>query len=121
MITAILPNEYEERQEAIELTEEQRRMAAMIDESTAEVIIRLAAAAAPHVRNWWQEVVSPSLKKTWIGISGKKNQLKATKKHQIRATELLAERWFVPGLFSQKLDDAYEKYVSDMTSKEALL
>lgn len=109
---------YEGSREGVELTEEQREMAAMIGEAAATAIIALVAAAAPHVKNWWQENVALSIKKTWQGIPGKRKTI-SQKKYPVRSTKLAATNGSFPGLFSQELDEAYEKYVNDMTSEEA--
>ncbi len=110
------PYDYEESSEAVELTEEQREMAAII--GAAAAIIALVAAAAPRVKNWWQAKVAPSIKKTWQGISRKKN-MPIKKKLHVCTTKLAATSGSVPGLFSQELNDAYENYVNDMTNEEA--
>lgn len=113
------PYDYENEPEPAELTEEQREMAAMMGEAAAAAIIALAATAAPHIKNWWQEKVAPSIKKTWQGISGKKNAKGLSKKHTTCDTEILSVRSSVSGLFTQEIDEAYEKFVNNMTSEEA--
>ncbi len=113
------PYAYEDEREPIELTEEQRQMAAMLGDAAAEVIIRLLVEAAPHVKNWWQEKVAPNINRTWQGLLGKTDSNKIHKKPQLRATEILAKKESVPSVFSQELDDAYSKYANDMTSEEA--
>lgn len=86
------------------MTEEQQEMAAMIGEAA---IIALVDAAAPHIKNWWQ------------GISGKKNAKDLSKTHTTCATKILSVRSSVSDLFTQEIDEAYEKYVNNMTSEEA--
>jgi len=110
---------YENEREPVELTEEQREMAAMIGEAAAAAIIALLTTAAPHIKNWWQEKAAPSVKKAWQGLHGKKNVKALLKKDQTHATEIMPARSSVPDLFTHEIDEAYEKYVSNMTSEEA--
>lgn len=111
---------YQETHAEVELTEEQKEMAAAFGIAIAEVTIwALSEVIAPRVKAWWQEKAAPSLKRIWQGLSDKKTPQKGKVKPQLRATQILEAKMAVPNLFTQELDDAYEKYSNDMTSEEA--
>lgn len=116
-------NKYQESRSEVELSEEQKEMAAFIGEVIAAgTVWVLSEVVAPRVKFWWQDRATPSLKKMWYGITDKK-KTKQTKKdmnsHQNGKTEIAASRGIVLGIFPEELDEAYEKYVNDMTSEEA--
>ena len=111
---------YQETHAEVELTEEQKEMAAAFGTAIAEVTIwALSEVIAPRVKAWWQEKAVPSLKRTWQGLSDKKTPQEGKVKPQLRAGQILEAKMAVPNLFTQELDEAYEKYSNDMTSEEA--
>jgi hypothetical protein len=114
------PYEYEDQREAVELTEEQRKMAALIGEAIAAgTLWVLSEVVAPHVKKWWQEKAAPGIKKAWQGISEKKPHQKGKSRQQLYASRIIEVRETAPNLFTQELDEAYGKYMNDMTSEEA--
>ncbi|ODA41853.1 hypothetical protein DSBG_1345 [Desulfosporosinus sp. BG] len=64
-------------------------------------------------------MAAPSIKKAWLGISGKKNAKGLSKKHKTCDTKIMSARSSVSGLFTQEIDEAYGKYVNNMTSEKA--
>lgn len=111
---------YQEARVEVELTEEQKEMATALGTAIAEITIwTLSEVIAPRVKTWWQEKAAPNLKRTWQGLSDKKTPQKGKVKPQLRATQVLKAKKSVPNLFTQELDEAYEKYTHDMTSEEA--
>jgi hypothetical protein len=108
------PRAYEDSCEKVELTKEQRELADMIGDVAAAAIIALLAAVAPHIKNWWQETAVPSIKRTWQDITGKKKAKSLPPKDITRATEV-----FATAETSQEIDEAYAKYINNITSEEA--
>jgi len=115
--------EYQDSNIEVELSEEQKEMAAFIGEIIAAgTIWVLSEVVAPRVKCWWKDNAAPTLKKTWYGISEKRKNIKGKKVNRVSKTytsATAASNGTIPGVFSQELDEAYEKYVNDMTSEEA--
>lgn len=113
------PYEYRQSQQEIELSESQREFAALVGEALAAgTIWIIEEVVAPRIKSWWQATVAPSLKKTFQGKQNRRiSNVQA--KHQVTSPKTIQPKSAVPELFTQELDEAYERYTHDMTSEEA--
>lgn len=116
-------DDYQETTQEVELSPEAQEFAQFLGEMiVAGTSFVLSEVVAPRVKHWWQDKAMPTLKGKWNGVTEKKKEKQAkkrNKKTQGHTTEIVTTSGTVPGMFSQELDEVYEKYVNDMTSKEA--
>jgi hypothetical protein len=116
----ISSNEYYDDSEPIELTDEQKQVAAMIGEILAAAVVWVSTEViAPRVKHWWQTTALPSIKAIVDGTSKKKTVKLQTKASQLNVVKKTATVVDISNVFSQELDDAYKKYTIDMTSEDA--
>lgn len=84
----------------------------------------------PSVKHWRQNIVVPTIKKTWKSFTDifankrkDKPSPKDKKKSDLHTNDIVTADKIVQDMFSQKpeeaLEEAYEKYMNDMTSEEA--
>jgi hypothetical protein len=77
---------------------------------------------APKVKQWLQTTAIPTLKESWNSRKKRPNiklLSKEVKKTNSYTIEIIDNFEIVQELFSQKLEEKYEKYVNEMTSEEA--
>jgi hypothetical protein len=115
--------EYQESSREVELSKEQKEMAALLGEILAAGTVWVfSEVVAPHVKHWWQDKAAPSIKQTWNSITNKK-KTKQTQKgknnNQVYTTKVAAQKGTVPDILFDEIDEAYKKYVNNMTSEEA--
>lgn len=111
---------YVDAQNDVELTEEQQELAAMIGVAIAAgTVWVLSEVVAPHVKRWWLDTAAPRIKKAWNRLTERKNTKENSGKQQLRDSQVIDAGNSVQEMFTQELDEAYEKYVNDLTSEEA--
>lgn len=117
--------DYHNHKEA-ELTPEQQEAARLAGEVLAAALITLIAVATPRVQRWWEKTATPKIK----GIFGKvaeffrsisRKRKKPKRRNEKNATLQLAETTLQvnPKSIRSELDDAYEDYCNNISSKEA--
>ena len=116
-------NNYEERRSFKE------EMAVIAAEGLAdilkEVTFVLIEAATPHIKSWWNNTVTPSIKAFWSDINGKT-------KTKPQKTNVASNKRIAPSLktvepniglpvdlFSDKLETALERYTINVSNEEA--
>ena len=111
--------DYQENQQKVELSPEEQKFAQLVAEATMYVLTEYVA---PHVNRWWQNKAVPTMKEKWKIFTDKrkdKPSSKGKKKSKLHTNEIIYANETVPGMFSHGLEEAYEKYMNDMTSEEA--
>lgn len=99
----------------VELSREQQEIAKFIGEILATGALWVFnEKVTPRVKFWWQDQATPSIKKVWNGIAGRKKITRSNSN-----TELISSKRVVLEIFPKELDEAYNKYMNDMTSEEA--
>ena len=78
----------------------------------------LSEVVAPRVKFWWQEKAAPVVREKWRAVK-RKNSKRNLKEKSVQISEVADTTESVSGMISQELDNAYEKYIYDMTSEEA--
>lgn len=115
--------DYQENQQKIELSPEDQKFAQLVGEAIAAgTVYVLTEYVAPHVNRWWQNKVVPTMTEKWKTFTDKRKDKpspKGKKKSKLHTNEIVAANETVPGMFSHGLEEAYEKYMNDMTSEEA--
>jgi len=115
--------DYQENQQTIELSPEDQKFAQLVGEAIAAgTVYVLTEYVAPHVNRWWQNKVVPTMTEKWKTFTDKRKDKpspKGKKKSKLHTNEIVAANETVPGMFSHGLEEAYEKYMNDMTSEEA--
>ncbi len=111
-----------EQQDA-ELSPEMQQLAQAMGELLAAATMYVFTEyVAPPVKRWWQNEAEPILKEKWQILANKtKNKLaqKSKKKSKLRTNEIITANETVQKMFSHELDEAYNKYINNMTSEEA--
>lgn len=114
------PYDYQELQLEKELSSEDQELAQLVGEAMAAgTIWVLSEVVAPRVKFWWQEKVAPAMRAKWEGVKIKKKSKKTRKGNPAQSTEITTNSKTVTGMVSHELDEAYEKYVYDMSCVEA--
>jgi hypothetical protein len=114
------PYVYQETQPEYELTPEEQAIAKMLGEAVAAgTIWVLDEVVIPKVKSVWQKRVLPSIKEQWHKFKVVKNSNKIKRHWFGKNAEVVKNSEIVSGLVTHDLDQAYEKYVHDMTSEEA--
>lgn len=114
------PYDYQETRWEKELSPEAQEFAKLVGEAIAAgTVWVLREVVTPRVKLWWQEKAAPAMREKWGDVKNKNTLKKTRRERSMQSTEIAATSQTVPGMVSQELDDAYEKYVHDMTSKEA--
>jgi len=115
--------DYQENQQKVELSPDEQKFAQLVAEAIAAgTAYVLTEYVAPHVNRWWQNKAVPTMKEKWkIFTDKRKDKLspKGKKKSKLHTNEIVNANVTVPGMFSHGLEEAYEKYMNDMTSEEA--
>lgn len=112
------PYDYQEPRRKKELSPEAEEFAQLVGQAIASGTIWVfSEVVAPRAKFWWQEKVAPVMREKWEDVKSKKT--KRTRKERPQCTEIPATSDTVSGMVSQELDEAYVKYVHDMTSEEA--
>lgn len=112
--------DYQENRQQPELSPEMQELAQLAGEVLATATIRvLDEVVAPRAKFWWQEKAAPAIREMLDDIRGEKKSKKTIKGRPAKSTGVAATRETVSLMVSQELDEAYEKYVHDMTSEEA--
>ncbi len=112
----------QENQQKVELSPEEQKRAQEEGEALAALIISLIEYAAPHVKRWWQNDAVPTMKDKWKTFTDKikdKQSTKGKKNSKLTTNEIITENQVVREVISHGLEEAYEKYMNDMTSEEA--
>lgn len=116
------PLDQQEQQE-VELSPEMQKLAQAIGEAIAAATMYvLKEYVAPPVKHWWQNEAEPTIKEKWQILTDKtKDKLssKGKKKSKLHTNEIVTASETFQGMFSHELEEAYEKYINDMTSEEA--
>ncbi len=110
-------------QQKVELSPETQELA----EALVEALLVLGAIAvkehiAPRVNRWLQNKVIPTMKERWEFLADRKKDklsLKDKKTSDLHTNEIATSDEIVQDIFSHELEEAYEKYINDMTSEEA--
>jgi hypothetical protein len=111
------PYGYQENQQKVELSPEEQKSAQLVGEAIAAATVYvLTEYVAPRVERWWQNTAVPTMKEKWEIFTGKR---KDKKRSELHPNEIVTANESVPGMFSHRLEEAYEKYMNDMTSEEA--
>lgn len=114
------PYDYQESRREKELSPEAQELAQLFGEAIAAgTIWVLSEVVAPRVKFWWQEKAAPVMREMWDDVKSKKKLKKTREGKPAQSTEIAATSKTVSGMVSQGFDEAYEKYMHDMTSKEA--
>jgi hypothetical protein len=115
--------DYQENQQKVELSPEEQKFAQLVAEAIAAgTAYVLTEYVAPHVNRWWQNKAVPTMKEKWRIFTDKRKDKpspKGKKKSKLHTNEIVTANETVPGMFSHRLEEAYEKYMNDMTSEEA--
>ncbi len=99
--------------------EEEEESSSEISDLLAEIVVAgviivgtvvVTEYVAPRVKIWWQNKAEPTLKKKWQILTAK---IKDKQKSNLHTNEI------VPNKPSYELEEAYQKYVNDITSEEA--
>lgn len=113
------PYDYQEPRGNKELSPEGQEIAQLVGEAIASGTIWVfSEVVAPRAKFWWQEKVAPEMRKKWEDVQSKKKS-KKTRQGRTQSTEIATTSDTVSGMVSQEIDEAYEKYVHDMSSEEA--
>lgn len=114
------PYDYQEPRLEKGLSPEAQELAQLVGEAIAAgTTWVLSEFVAPRVKFWWKEKVAPAMREKWDDVKSKKKFKKTRKGRPVQSTEIAATSKTVSGMISQELDEAYEKYVHDMTSEES--
>lgn len=115
--------DYQENQQKVELSPEEQKFAQLVAEAIAAgTAYVLTEYVAPHVNRWWQNKAVPTMKEKWKIFTDKRKDRpspKGKKKSKLHTDEIVNANVTIPGTFSHGLEEAYEKYMNDMTSEEA--
>ncbi|UNL85268.1 hypothetical protein [Priestia koreensis] len=108
-----------ENNERTELTPEQQEFAGMLGTAIAVGLTWVTTeVVAPKVKHWWKSNAAPALQEKWNAVTGKKITVSKSSK-ETTTSSVGAPEITLSNVFYQELDDAYEKYATDMTSEEA--
>lgn len=110
-------------QQEAELSPEMQELAQFIGVALAEFTsYAVKEYLAPPVKRWLQNTAIPTMKeKLGILTDNTKDKLspKGKKKSKLHTNEIITANESVQGMVSLGLEEAYEKYMNDMTSEEA--
>lgn len=110
-------------QQRVELSPEMQKLAQAMGEAIAAATMYvLKEYVAPPVKHWWQNKAEPTIKEKWQIITDKtkdKLSLKGKKKSELHTNEIVTASETFHGMFSHELEEAFNKYMNDMTSEEA--
>ena len=110
-------------QQDVELSPEMQKLAQAVGEAiVAATKYALTEYVAPPVKHWWQNEAVPTIRNKWKIFTDKrkdKPSLKDKKKSSLHTNEIITADEIVQDIFSHELEEAYEKYMNDMTSEEA--
>lgn len=113
-------NEYQQK---AELSPEEQKSAQLVaDVIAAGTVYVLTKYVAPRVERWWQNTAVPTMKEKWKILTDKRKDKPAPKdkkRSKLHSNEIITANESVPRIFSNRLEEAYEKYMNDMTSEEA--
>jgi len=116
-------HDYQENQQKVELSPEEQKSAQLVGEAIAAATVYvLTEYVAPRVERWWQNTAVPTMKEKWKIFTDKrkdKPSQKDKKRSKLHTNEIVTANESVPGMFSHRLEEAYERYMNDMTSEEA--
>lgn len=112
--------DYQGSRQQSELSPEAQELAKLVGEVIAAgTIWVLSEVVAPRAKFWWQEKAAPAMRELWEDVKSKKKFRKFRKGKLVQSSEIVATTKTVSELVSKELDEAYEKYMYDMTSEEA--
>lgn len=113
------PYDYQEPRMEKELSPEAQELAQLLGEAIAAgTMWVLSEVVAPRVKFWWKEKAAPVMREMWNDVKSKK--IKRTRKGKpAQKPEISTTSKTVLEMVTQEFDEAYEKYVHDMTSEEA--
>jgi hypothetical protein len=110
-------------QQEAELSPEMQKLAqAMGEAMVAATMYVFTEYVAPPVKHWWQNEAVPTIRKKWKIFTDKRKDEpppKDKKKSNLHTNEIVTADEIVQDMFSHELEEAYEKYMNDMTSEEA--
>jgi len=110
-------------QQRVELSPEMQKLAQAMGEAiAAATMFVLKEYVAPPVKHWWQNKAEPTIKEKWqIIIDKTKDKLsqKGKKKSGLHTNEIVTASETFHGMFTHELEEAFNKYMNDMTSEEA--
>ena len=116
-------HDYQENQQKVELSPEEQKSAQLVGEAIAAATVYvLTEYVAPRVERWWQNTAVPTMKQKWKIFTDKRKDKpspKDKKRSKLHTNEIVTANESVPGMFSHRLEEAYERYMNDMTSEEA--
>lgn len=116
-------NDYQEYQQKVELSPEMQKFTQFLGEALADAAIyAVKEYVAPHVKRWLQNKAIPTMKETWKILIDKTKDMRSPKgkeKSKLETNEIVTANETVQGMFSHVLEEAYEKYMNNMTSEEA--
>lgn len=117
------PYDYPLDQQDVELSPEMQKLAQAVGEAiVAATVYALTEYVAPPVKHWWQNDAVPTIRNRWKSFTDKrkdKPSLKDKKKSNLHTNGIVTADEIVQDIFSHELEEAYEKYMNDMTSEEA--
>ena len=115
--------DYSLDQQDVELSPEMQKLAQAMGEAIAAATMYvLTKYVAPPVKHWWQNEAVPTIREKWKIFTDKrkdKSSLKDKRKSNLHTNEIVTADEIVQDMFSHELEEAYEKYMNDMTSEEA--
>lgn len=110
-------------QQEVELSPEMQKLTQAVGALFAIATIHVITEhVAPGIKHWWQNKAVPTIKKKWEIFTAKREDEpfpKDKKKSNLHTNEMITADEIVQDMFSHKLEEAYEKYMNDMTSEEA--
>ncbi len=110
-------------QQEVELSPEMQKLAQAVGELfAAATMYVITEHVAPGVKHWWQNKAVPTIRKKWEVFTDNEEDEPSPndkRKSNLHTNEIVTADEIVQDMFSRELEEAYEKYMNDMTSEEA--